>query len=189
VRFADLVLVIRLARTNKGDPVFKNLMAVHYSKPKGFVGRQILYRVMYDDVIYGGIAFGSATKHLPGRVFSTSLNNGLNNIFYHVEKQNGAYPLRNFTTRVLLYAEYVVSYDYPALYRDEVHWFETLVELPRTGELYRRAGYTETGTTIGKTCKREGGRGTDSWSGRRVWDEVNLRPKRVFQKIVYPGLV
>lgn len=23
-------------------------------------------------------------------------------------------------------------------------------------------------------------RGTDTWSGRRVWDTINLRPKRVF---------
>lgn len=164
-------------------------MAVHYSQPKGFVGRQLLYKVYASGTLYGAIAFGSATKHLPGRVVHPRLNNGLNNTFYHVAKVDGAYPLRNFTTRVLLLAEWVVSADYKRTYGDDVHWFETLVELPRSGELYRKAGYAHVGTTIGKTCKRTGGVGTDSWSGCRVWDEVNLRPKHVFQKMVYPGLL
>ena len=32
----------------------------------------------------------------------------------------------------------------------------------------------------GFTCKRQSGKSTDGWSGVRVWDRVNLRPKNVF---------
>ena len=74
--------------------------------------------------------------------------------------------------------------DWESKYGDKVIGFETLVELPRTGELYLRAGWSEVGITKGYTCKRVAGKGTDSWSGKRVWDTKKLRPKRVFCKKV-----
>ena len=64
-------------------------------------------------------------------------------------------------------------------YGDKVIGFETLVELPRTGECYRRDGWEQIGQTKGFTCKRVAGKSTDSWGGRRVWDYKNLRPKIV----------
>jgi hypothetical protein len=70
--------------------------------------------------------------------------------------------------------------DWREFYGDSVVGFETLVELPRSGELYRRAGWTEVGVTHGYTCKRTGGTGTDSWTGKRIWNTTDLRPKRVF---------
>ena len=76
-----------------------------------------------------------------------------------------------------------VSEDWKTKYGDLVLGFETLVELPRTGEVYKRDGWTEVGLTKGYTCKRTKGKGTDSWSGKRVWDTINLRPKRVFCKL------
>ena len=77
-------------------------------------------------------------------------------------------------------------------YGDQVVGIETLVELPRTGSGYVRAGYQEVGQTVGYTCKREshvthGDRGNrDAWSGVRVWntDPNALRPKRVLVKRV-----
>lgn len=142
-------------------------------------------------MVYGCIAFGSATKHLPNREILGSLNNGLNNIFYHVERPEGVakYPLRNFTTSVLRQAEELAMKDYEEKYGDKVTWLETLVELPRTGDLYLKAGYIETGITKGFTCKRVSGVSTDSWGGRRVWDHNNLRPKRVFQKKIWSPAV
>ena len=159
-------------------------MEVHYSQPKGFVGRQVLYSVYWEEVLYGCIGFGSATKHLPGRQIIGDLKNGLNNVFYHIEKVDGKYPKRNFTTYVLLEAEKLAIKDYEDKYGDKVYWLETLVELPRTGELYIKAGYVQTGQTKGFTCKRVAGQGTDSWTGKRVWDTKNLRPKRVFVKVL-----
>ena len=176
--------MINLERIKKSDEFLKSLMAVHYSQPKGFVGRQIFYKIRYDKTIYGCIAFGSATRHLPGREILGNLNNGLNNIFYHVFPPEGKYPIRNFTTKCLLEAEKLAVLDYKENYGDHVNWLETLVELPRTGDLYLKAGYEEVGLTKGFTCKRVGGIGTDSWGGKRVWDTTNLRPKRVFFKEV-----
>ena len=42
-------------------------MAVHYSEPGGFVGRNICYAIMHEGVYYGAIVGGSATLHLVGR--------------------------------------------------------------------------------------------------------------------------
>jgi len=158
-------------------------MSVHYSKPKGFVGRNICYAIMHEGVYYGSIVAGSATRFLPGRGEVQNLNQRINNIFYHIEKKDGKYPTRNFALLILSRFRDVASHDWLAKYGDEVAGFESLVEFPRTGEVYRRDGWREVGVTKGYTCKRTGGKGTDSWSGKRVWDTVNLRPKRVF---VYP---
>ena len=148
-----------------------------------WVGRYFT-KLLTTELFYGYIAFGSATRHLPGRAVIGDLKNGVNNIFYHIEKVEGKYPKRNFTTFSLLEAEKKVIIDYPKKYSDNVHWFETLVELPRTGDLYKKAGYDLVGQTKGFTCKRTAGQGTDSWTGQRVWDTVNLRPKLVFVKRV-----
>jgi len=159
-------------------------MTIHYSQPKGFVGRQLIYKVYCESVCYGAIVGGSATKHLPGRFeylgSKIHLNNIVNNTFFHIEKQEDKYPVRNFAQKVVKLWREKVSIDWRLKYSDDVIAFETLVELPRTGELYRRDGWIETGITKGFTCKRVAGISTDSWGGMRVWDKVNLRPKKVF---------
>ncbi len=167
------------------DPRILANMAVHYSQPKGFVGRNICYAVMDGGVCYGSIAGGSATRFLPGRIVRGGLNNGVNNIFFHVERVEGRYPCRWFTVAVLEAYRAQVEADWKAKYGDDVLWHETLVELPRTGECYLRDGWTLVGQTKGYTCKRVAGVGTDSWSGKRVWDTTNLRPKHVFVRL--PG--
>ena len=108
----------------------------------------------------------------------------MNNIFYHVEKVNGDYPFRWFTVAVLKLFRQQVAQDWKARYGDDVIGFESLVELPRTGECYKKDGWDLVGQTVGYTCKRTAGRGTDSWSGKRVWDTEHLRPKLVFVKKV-----
>lgn len=176
-----------LIEVPKTDYHLRGLMNIHYSQPKGFIGRSLCYLVTSEDVLYGGIVGGSATLHLPGRneflgVNKSSLGSVINNIFYHVEKQGGKYPFRNFTEEVLKTWRERVSTDWKRKYHDSVVGFESLVQLPRTGELYLRDGWTLTGTTVGNTCKRVAGRGSDSWSGKRVWDTKNLKPKLVFCK-------
>ncbi len=76
---------ILLEPIKRTDPRILTNMAIHYSQPKGFVGRNICYAVMLAGVCYGSIAGGSATRFLPGREIIGTLNNGVNNIFYHVE--------------------------------------------------------------------------------------------------------
>jgi len=160
-------------------------MSKHYSHPKGFVGRSICYAILWDKVYFGHIVAGSSTRFLPGRndflgVSLNDLNHVINNIFYSISPNAGGYPVRNFTSFVVREFVRVSTEDWYNKYGDRVLGFETLVEFPRTGDLYRKAGWKEVGETFGYTCKRVGGVGTDAWSGKRVWDTKNLRPKRVF---------
>ncbi len=48
--------MIRLDRIKRTDPRILKNMAVHYSQPKGFVGRNICYAVMFGDQYLGSIA-------------------------------------------------------------------------------------------------------------------------------------
>jgi hypothetical protein len=123
---------------------------------------------------------------LPGRNIVGGLNNGVNNIFFHIERGCGGYPFRNFAQSVIAEYRDAIERDWLDKYGDRVLWHETLVELPRVGECYRRDGWVEVGVTKGYTCKRVAGDGTDSWSGRRVWDTKNLRPKTVLVRAVRP---
>jgi len=178
--------MIKLVTITRTNPLITKWMQIHYSQPKGFVGRNICYCVFWNEIPLGAIVGGSATKFLPGRDTvipkDTPLNNIVNNIFYHIEPIN-KYPVRNFTTKVLKEWRKKIQWDWYSYYRDFVKGFESLVELPRIGELYKRDGWSEVGITKGYTCKRTGGVGTDSWTGKRIWDTVNLRPKRVFVRL------
>ncbi len=58
--------------------------------------------------------------------------------------------------------------------------FECLVALPRTGQIYKQDRLKEIGLTHGFTCKRVAGKGTDNWTGKRVWNTTELFPKRIF---------
>lgn len=71
-----------------------------------------------------------------------------------------------------------IKEDWELKYGDKVLGLETLIEKPRSGELYRRAGWTLVGETKGFTCKRIGGGGsTDKYTGQKVWNRTDLRPK------------
>jgi hypothetical protein len=178
---------IKLIRTRRTDLMLVKRMNSHYSQPKGFVGRNICYAVYYDDIYYGHIVGGSATRFLPGRneylhITIKQLNNVVNNIFFNVSKVDNKYPCRKFTSTVVQEFVKTISLEWYEKYGDKVLGFETLVEKPRTGELYKRAGWTCVGETLGYTCKRLAGKGSDNWSGKRVWDtnKNTLRPKLVF---------
>jgi hypothetical protein len=161
-------------------------MKNHYSQPKGFVGRNICYAVYYDDTYYGHIVAGSATRFLPNRneffgITIGELNNVVSNLFFNISPVNEKYPARNFTTAVVKNFVKQVETDWLFKYGNPVIGFETLVEKPRTGELYLRAGWSLIGETKGYTCKRTSGKGTDSWSGKRIWNTNldELKPKLV----------
>ncbi len=190
VKKATIPKGLYLVETTRSDKRLLKCMAVHYSKPLGFVGRSICYAVMFSGVYYGHIVGGSATKHLPNRNdclnidVKTQLNNVVNNIFFHIEPIDGNYPMRNFGQQVLSLFRFTISERWLIKYGDLVLGFESLVELPRTGEVYYRDGWDNIGRTLGQTCKRTAGKGTDSWGGKRVWDKVNLRPKWVFVRSI-----
>lgn len=170
--------MLRLIPISRTFPQLLRDMSVHYSAPKGFVGRNICYAVAFDDGYFGAIVGGSTPKWLPGEN-RPALNNIVNNIFFHIE---GPYPIRNFGQRVLALYRKQIELDWFLKYGDFVERHESLVELPRTGEVYRRDGWILQGQTKGQTCKRTAGKGTDTWTGKRVWDTENLRPKLVFAR-------
>ena len=182
---------VRLIKTTKADSSLIDMMKVHYSKPKGFVGRCICYSINFNGIYYGHIVGGSSTMYLAGRdkFFNLTKENKLenlkriiNNNFYHIEKRKGTYPTRNFTSKVLKTFRHTIAEDWKKKYGDDVLGFESLVELPREGNLYLKDRWIPVGKTKGYTCKRTKGTGTDSWGGKRVWDYKNLKPKRVFCK-------
>jgi Druantia protein DruA len=184
--------LITLEQIKRTDNRILADMAAHYSKPRGFVGRNICYAIMCDGTYYGTIVGGSATLHLVGRdeFFGIETENKrailrriVNNIFFHIEKRGGCYPVRNMVQSVLRLFRNRIILDWKQRYGDTVLGFESLVELPRTGEAYKRDGWQEVGVTVGYTCKRISGKGrhrTDAWTGQRVWDVKHKRPKRVF---------
>lgn len=179
--------MINLKLIKNSNPRLLDAMRSHYSKPLGFVGRNIHYTIIHNDNVYGYISGGSATLHLAGRKefmkehkFNCSLEEIINNIFYHVD---GPYPIRNFTTEVVARFRDQISFDWAVKYGDNVMMFETLVELPRTGELYKRDKWKLIGQTKGFTCKRTKGKDFDSYSGRRIWNTKDLRPKLVFARL------
>lgn len=186
--------MLHLIRTKRTDLRLLSCMSGHYSQPKGFVGRNLCYAIEYHKNYYGHIVGGSATRFLPNRhetlgTTDSQLNQIVNNIFFHLIRIDGKYPVRNFGSLVLAAWRKKISTDWFEFYGDIVLGFESLVELPRTGDVYRRDGWTECGVTKGYTCKRVAGEGTDAWSGRRVWDIKNLRPKLVFVKKVEKNLL
>lgn len=178
---------LQLIHTKNTDGRLRARMRDHYSHPKGFVGRNICYAIVFDGVYYGHTVGGSATRFLKGRnefleISLDNLNCVVNNVFYNVSKVDGRYPIRNFVPFVIRRFVSTISIDWYEKYGDSVLGFETLIEKPRSGECYRRAGWSLVGETKGYTCKRIAGKGTDSWSGKRVWntDKNSLRPKWCF---------
>lgn len=178
---------LTLITTRRTDPYLLASLCRHYSQPDGFVGRSICYAIFFDWVYYGHIVGGSATRFLPNRdgfMGTVELERIVNNTFFHIEKHDGAYPCRNFGQKVLARWREQVQQDWLRKYGDRLVGFESLVELPRTGEIYRRDGWTLIGQTKGFTCKRVAGKSSDSWSGKRVWNTTDLRPKSVFARLV-----
>ena len=98
--------MLQLLETKRTDVRLLERMKIHYSQAKGFVGRNICFAVLYNDVYYGHIIGGSATRFLPGRneffgASDISLNTIINNLFFNVSPVGGKYPTRNFTVKVL----------------------------------------------------------------------------------------
>ena len=178
--------MIELRQAKKSDKDVQYLMSIHYSHPKGFVGRQLIYKVFDNDEFVGVIVGGSATLHLLGRneFFGDKyyINGIINNNFFHLIDNHGD---KNLGTKVLAKWRKQVVKDWEERYKDKVIGFESLVELPRTGAMYKADNWTEVGITKGFTCRRVPGKETGVFTGgKRVWNTNpdELKPKLVFCK-------
>ena len=178
--------MISLITIPKNNKYLKASMKKHYTKPKGFVGRSICYAIYFNETLYGHILGGSSTLYLKGRneffnIDKSKLNNIINNIFYHVEKVDNKYPIRNFTTEVLKAWREQIKIDWQQKYGDKVIGYESLIEPPRTAELYKKDKWVLVGSTFGYTCKRIPGHEKGAFkTGKRVWNKKNLKPKLIF---------
>ena len=179
--------MIELKQAKKSDKDVQYLMSIHYSHPKGFVGRQLIYKVFDNEEFVGVIVGGSATLHLPGRneFFGDKyyINGIINNNFFHLIDNHGD---KNLGTKVLAKWRKQVVVDWEERYKDKVIGFESLVELPRTGAMYKADNWTEVGITKGFTCRRVSGKETGVFTGgKRVWNTNpdELKPKLVFCKM------
>lgn len=178
--------MLELLITKKSCPRLLKLMSIHYSKPKGFVGRNICYAIFYNDIYYGHIVSGSPAKYLPGRrkflglTMKYGLNCVIDNVFFHVFKVNGKYPRRNFVSYIIKKWMKQTRIDWIEKYKIPVVGFETLVEIPRTGECYLRAGWVKVGKTKGYNLRRVSGKEKSNWSGKRVWNINREKRKYVF---------
>lgn len=180
--------MLSLQLTKKSDVDVQYLMSIHYSHPKGFVGRQLIYKIYDDDTLLGVIVGGSATLHLPNRneFFGDkySINKIINNNFFHLIE---SHTYKNLGTKVLSMWRKQVVKDWEYKYKDKVIGFESLVELPRSGALYKADNWTLVGQTKGFTCRRIGGNSeSEKFSGIRVWNtnKDELKPKLVFCKLI-----
>ncbi|HWB02957.1 MAG TPA: hypothetical protein VG796_08040 [Verrucomicrobiales bacterium] len=197
---------ITLERISKGDLLLRLASKSHYSEPGGFVGRFLGYGVWCGSEYIGVIVAGSATMHLVGRndyfgVTPADLNRIINNTLFHVERPWGVppfrygvtgfgisieerrrpYPVRNITNLVLSEWRTRAARDWEETYQDSVIGFETLVQVPRTGEVYRRDGWSLVGETKGFTCRRTGGISqSEKFDGRRIWTFDPTKRKLVF---------
>jgi hypothetical protein len=183
-------MTLELKAVGKFDMNLRLYMQNHYTQPKGFIGRSIQYLIYYDGVLYGAITGNSPIQHLVGRLThlyeyyhcKMDLDFIVNNQFFHIDKSCGRYPTRNFASKVLDYYKQKISEDWKHKYGFPIVFFETLVEPPRTGELYIRNGWDYLGMTKGFTCKRGGGAGTDNYTGKRIWNLDKLKPKHIFMQ-------
>ncbi len=197
---------ITLERISKGDVLLRIASNNHYSEPGGFVGRFLGYAIWCERDYLGVIVAGSATMHLVGRneffgTTSADLNGIINNSLFHIEKpwdeppfhyvagsggihveeRRRPYPMRNITNQILAAWRSMAKKDWEATYHDVVIGFESLVQIPRTGEIYRRDGWDFVGETKGFSCRRIGGdNSTEKFDGKRVWTFDPSKRKLVF---------
>ncbi len=189
---------LRLVITKNTDIRLLDRMHIHYSNPKGFIGRNICYAILFGQDYYGHIVGGSATIHLgtrdkffgipsmgstPTVESSARLNGIVNNKFFNCAKVGGTYPMRNFTTRILREFRLRILDDWKRIYGDDVIGYETLIELPRTGECYLRDGWVVTGETKGERIKTVRGKYKFAGVNRFVMRD-NLKPKLVMCRTV-----
>ena len=180
--------MIELRKAKKSDEDVQYLMSIHYSHPKGFMGRQLIYKIFDDDEFVGVIVGGSATLHLPNRneFFGDKyyINGIINNNFFHLIDNHGD---KNLGTKVLAKWRKQVVKDWEERYKDKVIGFESLVELPRSGAMYKADNWTLVGQTKGFTCRRMSGTEKGKFTGgKRVWNTNpdELKPKLVFCKLL-----
>ena len=157
---------ISLVKVPFQNPFIQMLWREHYVGSKGTVGRQLHYIVYFNGHAVGGISAGSA-------IFAHKKRDKYLNIG-EAEKRKGIRHIVNNTmfrmirpsheepkaTAVLTAFKSTVVDDWLTAYGDFVRAFETLVEPPRWGGIYKLDGWKRIGNTLGLGARRPEGHGT-----------------------------
>lgn len=167
--------MIELERVKQNNIFARYYISNHYTKPRGFIGRNITYLIIVDDDVCGVIVGGSTSLHLPNR-FSffgeCNIQDIINNRLFRLEKN-----VPNLGTQVLKLWRNKVVLDWYSKYNSKCIGFETLVKPPLTGSVYKADNWFFGGMTKGYTAKAiKHGR------KNRLW--IKIEPRYIFFKRV-----
>jgi hypothetical protein len=157
---------ISLLKVPFQNPFIQMLWREHYVGSKGTVGRQLHYIVYFNGHAVGGISAGSAIfahkkrdKYLG--IGEAEKRGGIrhivNNTMFRMIRPSSEEPK---ATAVLSVFKTTAIDDWYKSYGDHVRAFETLVEPPRWGGIYKLDGWRRIGNTMGLGARRPEGHGT-----------------------------
>lgn len=175
---------LHLQRTSFDNAYIQLLWRQHYVGSKGTVGRQMHYIVYWNGRAVGAISAGSAmfAHKKRDKVLSVirdeqkgGIRHIVNNTMFRMTRPKDEAPL---ATDVLKKWMEVVKEDWLNEYGDFVRAFETLVEPPRWGGIYKIVKWKKIGMTFGLGARRPEGHGTagEKSTGRRKIIKV---PKKI----------
>jgi len=167
------------------NPYIQMLWREHYVGSKGTIGRQFHYIVYFDGNAVGAISGGSAVfahkkrdtiLEIGKEERSGGIRNIVNNTMFRLTRPSTDEPL---ATDVLKLWKERVEVDWTTKFGDVVRCFETLVEPPRWGGIYKLDGWKRIGKTTGLGARRPEGHGTfgKNSTGRRKIIRV---PKKIY---------
>lgn len=180
---------LHLQRTPFDNSYIQLLWRQHYVGSKGTVGRQLHYIVYWNGVAVGAISAGSAMFAHKKRdkilaIGRDEQKGGIrhvaNNTMFRMTRPKDERPL---ATEVLAKWMEIIREDWLEDYGDYVRAFETLVEPPRWGGIYKLQKWRKIGLTYGLGARRPEGHGTagENSTGRRKIIKV---PKKIVW--IYP---
>lgn len=175
---------LHLQRTSFDNAYIQLLWRQHYVGSKGTVGRQMHYIVYWNGKAVGAISAGSAMfahkkRDLVLKIGEHERRGGtrhiVNNTMFRMTRPKEERP---FASEVLVKWMEIAKVDWLRDYGDYVRAFETLVEPPRWGGIYKLLKWKKIGMTFGLGARRPEGHGTagEKSTGRRKIIKV---PKKI----------
>lgn len=147
------------------DPYLQILWKEHYVGSGGAIGRQLHYLVYWAGRAVGAISAGSAMWSNKGRDRILGVTEGERrkgllhiacNTIFRLDRPKDQPPL---ATDVLKLFRERSAADWLRWYGNHVRAFETTVEPPRWGGVYKLDGWVRAGRTAGVGCRRPKGHG------------------------------
>ena len=158
-------LEIELEAVKKNDKLARYYIDKHYTRPREFIGRNITYLIVVNNVVCGAIVGGSTSLYLPNRfeLFGDcNIQDIVNNRLFRLENN-----IPNLGTQVLKLWRKQVVVDWKIKYDSDCIGFETLVRPPLTGSVYKADNWVFGGMTKGYTCTL--------YHNKKIWFKTDKR--------------